>query len=261
VVPAEAITTGLFWDTDEPYHYLRAARTRDGLVVLVGGEDHRVGIDGDNDAFEMLERYARERFPVERVVRGWSGQIMEPLDGLPYIGPREEGSSVLLATGFSGNGMTFGTVAAQLLSDTIAGRANAYAPLYAPDRLLGARQWAKYAAQNLPAAWTLVSDLLPLPKASSVDDLQPGEGRVIRIHGEKTAAARDREGVLHLVSPTCTHMGCDVAWNPVEQTWDCPCHGSRFDMDGCVLHGPATAPLENLSAVSGSANPASTVRR
>jgi Rieske Fe-S protein len=158
----------------------------------------------------------------------------------------------MVGTGYSGNGVTFGTVAARVLADTVATRVNPYAELYAPTRPLGARQWAKYAAQNLPAAWTLVTDMLPLPASSSIDDLKPGEGRLLRIGGEKAAAARDRNGVLHVISPTCTHMGCEVAWNDVERTWDCPCHGSRYDLDGTVLHGPATAPLESLSTFAGS---------
>jgi glycine/D-amino acid oxidase-like deaminating enzyme/nitrite reductase/ring-hydroxylating ferredoxin subunit len=237
---------GLFWDTEEPYHYIRSAVTREGPIVIVGGEDHRTGTDGEQDSLERLERFARERLAVEAVVKAWSGQIMEPVDCLPYIGPREPGSRVYLATGYSGNGITFGTVAARLFTDVIRGTGSAYAEIYSPDRMMAPRQWAKYAAQNLPAAWTLVSDLLPLPRAESLDDLQPGEGRVVRLDGQKVAATRDRSGTLHAVSPTCTHMGCDVAWNALEQTWDCPCHGSRYEPDGRVLHGPATMPLEPL---------------
>jgi glycine/D-amino acid oxidase-like deaminating enzyme/nitrite reductase/ring-hydroxylating ferredoxin subunit len=246
-VADRAIPSGLFWDTNDPYHYIRTAPTGDGTALIVGGEDHRVGTDGEIDAFDALGSYAKERFPVEGILAKWSGQILEPVDGVPYIGPRDENSRVLVATGYSGNGLTFGTLAAQLLVDAIGGRPNPYAALYAPNRLLGAKQWAKYAAQNLPAAWTLVADMLPLPMNRSVDTLKPGEGRVIRVAGEKTAAARDLNGTIHLVSPTCTHMGCEVAWNAVEQTWDCPCHGSRYDIDGTVLHGPATAPLASLS--------------
>ncbi len=246
-VDDRAIPNGLFWDTNEPYHYIRSATTSHGLIVLVGGEDHRVGTDAGADAFAALERYTRDRFLVRDVVCQWSGQIMEPVDGLPYIGLREENSHVIVGTGHSGNGLTFGTVAAQMAADIIAGRVNPYAELYSPTRPLGARQWAKYAAQNLPAAWTLVTDMLPLPVSTSTDDLKAGEGRLMRIGAEKAAAARDRNGVLHVISATCTHMGCEVAWNDVEQTWDCPCHGSRYDVDGTVLHGPATAPLEGLS--------------
>ncbi len=246
-----AVPNGVFWDTDEPYHYIRSATMSHETMVLVGGEDHRVGTDTEAEAFSELERYTRDHFPVRDVVCKWSGQIMEPVDGLPYIGPREENSHVVVATGYSGNGLTFGTVAAQVVADIIAGRVNPYAELYSPTRPLGPRQWAKYAAQNLPAAWTLVTDRLPLPASTSADDLKPGEGRVMRIDREKAAAARDRHGVLHVISATCTHMGCEVAWNDVEQTWDCPCHGSRYDVDGTVLHGPATASLESLSTFAG----------
>jgi glycine/D-amino acid oxidase-like deaminating enzyme/nitrite reductase/ring-hydroxylating ferredoxin subunit len=244
---------GLFWDTDEPYHYIRAAHGNDGPVLMIGGEDHRTGTDGEHEALQRLETYARERFAIDAIVQRWSGQIMEPVDGLPYIGPRESGSSVYLAGAYAGNGLTFGSIAAQVIVDMIRGVGSPYAELYAPDRMLAARQWAKYAAQNLPAAWTLVSDLLPYALTTSLNDLKPGEGRVVRLNGAKVAASRDLTGVLHAVSPTCTHMGCDVAWNVLERTWDCPCHGSRYTPDGQVIHGPATAPLESLGSSAGAA--------
>jgi len=237
--------SGLFWDRDDPYHYLRSAVTGDGPIVIVGGEDHRTGAGDDaRDAVVRLEGFARERFPVALVVKQWSGQIMETVDGLPFIGPREEGSRVYLATGYAGNGLTFGTVAAQLLCSLIRGVGTPYAEWYAPNRTLAPRQWAKYAAQNLPAAWTLVSDLIPSPRGESVDEIEPGEGKIIRLHGHKVAACRDHSGQLHLVSSHCTHLGCEVGWNNFEQSWDCPCHGSRFDPAGHVLHGPARAPLQ-----------------
>jgi glycine/D-amino acid oxidase-like deaminating enzyme/nitrite reductase/ring-hydroxylating ferredoxin subunit len=246
-VPDSQLAGGIFWDLAEPYHYIRTAITREGPVVLIGGEDHRTGADTEAEAIERLEQYARERFVIERNVSAWSGQIMEPVDGLPYIGPRDEGSRVYLATGYSGNGLTFGSVAAQVLADLIRGISNPFAEIYSPQRTLGPRQWAKYAAQNLPAAWTLVSDSFPHPRAATLEGLKPGEGRVVRVNGETVAAARDANGMLHMVSPTCTHMGCEVSWNVVEQTWDCPCHGSRYSVDGDVIHGPALVPLAQVA--------------
>jgi glycine/D-amino acid oxidase-like deaminating enzyme/nitrite reductase/ring-hydroxylating ferredoxin subunit len=248
------LPTGLFWDTEEPYHYIRTAHTDHGPVLLIGGEDHRTGTDAEQESFDAIERYARDRFNVIEIVQHWSGQIMEPVDGLPYIGARDSDSRVLIASGYGGNGMTFGTVAAQVLADIVRGVSNPYIELYAPNRMMAARQWAKYAAQNLPAAWTLVSEMLLHPRATSLEDLKPGEGRVVMLNGAKVAAARDRAGALHTVSPTCTHMGCDVAWNIVEQSWDCPCHGSRYSIDGRVAHGPATLPLEPLAALAASAS-------
>jgi glycine/D-amino acid oxidase-like deaminating enzyme/nitrite reductase/ring-hydroxylating ferredoxin subunit len=241
-VPDSELVGGTFWDTADPYHYLRSAVTPEGSVVLIGGEDHRTGADTEPEAIERLEQYARERFAIERIISAWSGQIMEPVDGLPYIGTREDGSHVYLATGYSGNGMTFGSFAAQLLADLIRGVDTPYADIYSPHRTLGPRQWAKYAAQNLPAAWTLVSDSFPHPRGT-LDGLNPGEGRIVRINGETVAAARAADGTLHAISATCTHMGCEVSWNVVEQSWDCPCHGSRFGVDGRVIHGPAVVPL------------------
>jgi nitrite reductase/ring-hydroxylating ferredoxin subunit len=249
-VASDQVPHGLFWDLAVPYHYVRAARTAGGPVVVVGGEDHRTGTDADAESCERLEQYVRERFSGAEMLQRWSGQIMEPVDGLPYIGRREGGSRVLLGTGYAGNGLTFGTAAAQVLADIVRGLANPYAELFAPNRMMAARQWARYAAQNLPAAWTLVGDLLPHPRAASLDDLRAGDGRVVTFNGAKVAAARALDGTLHLLSPSCTHMGCDVAWNRVEQTWDCPCHGSRYGLDGQVLHGPAVLPLESLAAAT-----------
>lgn len=246
-VDASALPHGLFWDTDDPYHYIRSARTASAPVVLVGGEDHRTGIEGEPEAMGRLEAFARERFQTREVTGRWSGQIMESVDGLPFVGPREQDSRVYLATGYAGNGLTFGTVAAQVLFELLRGGRSAYAELYAPARSLTARQWAKYAAQNLPAAWTLVSDMLPHARQGSLDEIAPGEGRVVRLDGRRVAASRDAGGAVHLVSPTCTHLGCEVAWNALERTWDCPCHGSRFDPEGQVVHGPATSPLSPIA--------------
>jgi glycine/D-amino acid oxidase-like deaminating enzyme/nitrite reductase/ring-hydroxylating ferredoxin subunit len=246
-VPDFQLVGGVFWDTADPYHYIRTATTHEGPVVLIGGEDHRTGADTEPEAIHRLEQYARERFAVARIISAWSGQIMEPVDGLPYIGPRDDGSHVYLATGYSGNGLTFGSMAAQLLTDLIRGVDNPYAAIYSPQRTLAPRQWAKYAAQNLPAAWTLASDSFPQPRAMSLEGLKPGEGRIVRVNGETVAAARDATGTLHAISPTCTHLGCEVSWNAVEQTWDCPCHGSRFGADGRVIHGPAVLPLAAVS--------------
>jgi glycine/D-amino acid oxidase-like deaminating enzyme/nitrite reductase/ring-hydroxylating ferredoxin subunit len=252
-IAASELPVGLFWDRDDPYHYIRGATTSAGPVVILGGEDHRTGSGDAASAIENLKAYARKRFPGAQAIAEWSGQIMESMDGLPFVGPREAGSHVYLATGYAGNGLTFGTVAAQVLSDLIRGAGSAHAEWYAPSRALAAREWAKYAAQNLPAAWTLVTDLLPYRRVDSVDDLEPGEGRVVRLNGQKVAASRDADGTIRLVSATCTHLGCDVAWNRLEQSWDCPCHGSRFHSDGHVLHGPATSALESRDAAAAAA--------
>ena len=251
------LVEGLFWDTDDPYHYMRSVMTHDGPILLVGGEDHRTGADEATDSVGRLEAFARERFPVERIVKEWSGQIMEPVDGLPLIGPREAGSRVYLATGYAGNGLTFGTAAAQLISSLIRGAGSAVADWYSPTRTLATKLWAKYAAQNLPAAWTLVSDMLPQLSGQSIDALAPGDGCVVRLQGQRVAASRDLDGGLHCVTATCTHLGCEVVWNRLEQSWDCPCHGSRFDPDGHVIHGPATSALQVITDEPG-AEPTST---
>ena len=160
--------------TDDPYHYIRSVITHDGPILLVGGEDHRTGADEATDSVARLEAFARERFPVGRIIKEWSGQIMESVDGLPLIGPREAGSRVYLATGYAGNGLTFGTAAAQLFSCLIRGAGSPVAEWYSPTRTLAAKLWARYAVQNLPAAWTLVSDVLPHSEATRSMISHPG---------------------------------------------------------------------------------------
>jgi glycine/D-amino acid oxidase-like deaminating enzyme/nitrite reductase/ring-hydroxylating ferredoxin subunit len=249
--PSCALPHGLFWDTDAPYHYLRTARTAQGALLLVGGEDHRTGADGEREAIARLETFVRSRFDVEQIVAAWSGQIEEPVDGLPYIGPREEGSHVYVASGYGGTGLTFATVAAQILSATIAGERCDHAHLYALGRAIPEQHWATYAAQNLAAAWALVSDPAAHSDGAAISQLKPGEGLVVQLEGERVAVARDTAGLIHAVSAICQHLGCDVAWNAVEQTWDCPCHGSRYDVDGRPLNGPTTEALQPLAALMG----------
>jgi glycine/D-amino acid oxidase-like deaminating enzyme/nitrite reductase/ring-hydroxylating ferredoxin subunit len=246
-VPRAQAVDGLFWDSEEPYHYTRSFAGPDGRLLIIGGKDHRVGT-GDQaplDAVEALEAYARERFDVEEVVGRWSGQIIEPLDGLAYIGPRSSGSRVHVATGYSGNGLTQGTLAAMILSDLVLDRANPFAIVYDPGRTTTAAAM-DYIRRNSVVAVNWIRDHLTTldANAHSLEEVPAGGGRIVAIGGEKYAVARDGDGTMHCLSPVCTHMGCDVAWNDFEKTWDCPCHGSRFDLEGHAVHGPATTRLE-----------------
>jgi glycine/D-amino acid oxidase-like deaminating enzyme/nitrite reductase/ring-hydroxylating ferredoxin subunit len=253
-VPRGSVTRALFWDTPDPYHYIRvesisaknkdAGRTEEYDLLIVGGEDHKTGqADDANKRYAWLERWTRTRFPmIEEIEFKWSGQVMEPIDGLAFIGrnPMDE-DNVYIATGDSGNGMTHGTIAGILLTDLIMGRENDWARLYDPARKT-LRALKEFASENLNVA-RQYADLLTGGDVDSADEIKPGKGAIVRHGLKKVAAYRDESGTLHQRSAVCVHLGCIVDWNSKEKTWDCPCHGSRFDAYGKVFQGPANSDL------------------
>ena len=244
-VPAESIPHLLLWDTPDPYHYVRlqhgngnGRRTHDYLIV--GGEDHKTGQADDFDRrFAALESWTRARFPmIQDVPLRWSGQVMEPVDGLAFIGRNPGEENVYIATGDSGNGMTHGTIAGLLVNDLIAGRENAWTTLYDPARK-SLRALAEFARENANVAAQYADHARP-GDVDAVEHIALGAGAVIRRGLKQLAVYRDEMGALYEHSAVCTHLACIVAWNGTEKTWDCPCHGSRFDkLDGHVLNGPA----------------------
>jgi glycine/D-amino acid oxidase-like deaminating enzyme/nitrite reductase/ring-hydroxylating ferredoxin subunit len=239
-VPSGSVPRALYWDTADPYHYVRLA----GDILIVGGEDHKTGQEDDGvDRLRRLEQWARERFPIGAVEFEWSGQVMEPVDGLAYIGrnPGDKGH-IFVATGDSGHGMTHGTIAGILIRDLILGRANEWERLYDPSRKT-ARSAADYVRENLNVVKQYADYVTP-GEVRSEDEIRPGEGAVIRQGLKKQAVYRDEAGGLHRASAVCPHLGCIVHWNSLERTWDCPCHGSRFGIDGSVLNGPAIGGLD-----------------
>jgi|CXWL01.1.fsa_nt_gi glycine/D-amino acid oxidase-like deaminating enzyme/nitrite reductase/ring-hydroxylating ferredoxin subunit len=246
LMDGEVAPLGLFWDTEDPYHYIRSHASDGGPLLIVGGEDHKTGKDEDTtERFETLLAFAAARFKVASVQYRWSAQVIEPVDGLPFIG-RESGSEhVYVATGFSGTGITFGTLAGMINTDLILDRKNPYQDLYDPSRFKAKASIVDYVKENVDFPVHLVKDRLKGAEATSLAEVAKGEGKIVELGGEKTAVYRDERGLLHAVSPVCTHMGCLVGFNNAEKTWDCPCHGSRFDKDGKVLNGPAVTPLES----------------
>jgi glycine/D-amino acid oxidase-like deaminating enzyme/nitrite reductase/ring-hydroxylating ferredoxin subunit len=248
-VPRGAISRGLYWDTPDPYHYVRLQDPPSGMadseILIVGGEDHKTGQADETGArFECLEQWARERFPmIESVDYRWSGQVMEPVDYMAYIG-RNPGSDrhIFVATGDSGNGMTHGAIAGILLTDLVLGLKNSWAALYDPSRVkLGAA--SEFLKENVNVA-EQYKDWLTEGDVGDEKEIEPGEGAVIRRGSKKVAVYRDERGTLHERSAVCTHLYCIVDWNSTEKTWDCPCHGSRFDPFGKVINGPAISPLQ-----------------
>jgi glycine/D-amino acid oxidase-like deaminating enzyme/nitrite reductase/ring-hydroxylating ferredoxin subunit len=253
-VPHGSVTKALYWDTLDPYHYVRLQGAADAAsqdFLIVGGEDHKTGQRDDAaDRYSRLEAWARARFPMMGEVEfRWSGQVMEPIDGLAFIGrnPMDK-DNVFVATGDSGMGMTHGTIAGILLTDLILGRANPWESLYDPARktLRAASEFAKETTNmvNQYAGWLTPGDL------SSLEEITPGSGAVLRRGLKKVAVYRDEHGSFHAYSAVCTHLGCIVTWNSSEHTWECPCHGSRFDRKGRVLNGPAIRPLREIEEKS-----------
>ncbi|HYI10904.1 MAG TPA: FAD-dependent oxidoreductase [Thermoanaerobaculia bacterium] len=237
---------GLFWDTADPYHYIRWQDTDEGTYIIIGGFDHRTGEEEDTEGcFAQLAAYSKESFGVDSPAYRWSGQVIEPHSGLPLIGGS---GNLYISTGYAGQGMTFGTAGAMLIADLITGVANPWAEVFDPSRNRPHMTTREFITENLHFPAHLVPDRLTSlgVEAKSTDEVHAGEGKIIEVDGKKIAAYRDDAGTLHCVSPVCTHMKCDVAWNSGEKTWDCPCHGSRFDPDGGVLNGPAKVPLEKL---------------
>jgi glycine/D-amino acid oxidase-like deaminating enzyme/nitrite reductase/ring-hydroxylating ferredoxin subunit len=234
------IPPALYWDTGDPYHYVRLADD----ILIIGGEDHKTGqADDGAERLARLESWARERFPVGPAEFKWSGQVMEPVDGLAYIGrnPGDKGH-VFVATGDSGHGMTHGTIAGRLITDLILGRPNEWERLYDPSRK-PLKSTGEYARENLNVV-KQYTDLITPGEVGSESEITPGRGAIVRHGLKKFAVYRDERGALHRASAVCPHLGCIVHWNSLEGSWDCPCHGSRFGTDGSVLNGPALGGLD-----------------
>ena len=235
------LADGLFWDNDEPYHYVRRASSEAEDIYLIGGCDHRTGAGDERQAETDLEQYARSRFDVREVICRWSAEFFEPTDGLPLIGRDATSENVWLATGFSGVGLTWGTAAGRLIAEQIHGAKTPLEDRLSPRRL-GAKHPATMALEQVPAAASFAERVLPADEIDP-ESLAVGEGRVGMVDGSHTAVCRTSDGCLHRRSPICTHMGGVVRWNPVEQTWDCPVHGGRFKAEGERLYGPPESDL------------------
>jgi glycine/D-amino acid oxidase-like deaminating enzyme/nitrite reductase/ring-hydroxylating ferredoxin subunit len=257
-VPKGSVTRALFWDTAEhagqedkpigviPYHYVRLAKgeSADEEILIVGGEDHKTGQANDfEQRYDRLEEWTRVRWPqAGEVVFRWSGQVMEPEDGLAFIGrnPTDK-DNVYICTGDSGNGMIHGTLAGMVIPDLILSRENPWAKLYDPSRL-SFKAAADFLKENINVA-AQFRDYVTGGDVSSASGIAPGQGAVVRRGLRKIAIYRDDSGAFHEMTAVCPHLKCIVHWNRNEKTWDCPCHGSRFDAMGHVLNGPSIADL------------------
>ncbi|HEX5067437.1 MAG TPA: FAD-dependent oxidoreductase [Myxococcota bacterium] len=239
---AAPIERALYWDCADPYHYLRAIPA-DPRLVLCGGADHRTGRGDPAESLKDLEEWLRAKLPVEEIVARWSHEYFEPADGLPLIGLLPASRSHYVAAGYSGTGLTFGTLAAMLVRDLIVRGSSPWQEIYTPSRLKPLAAGKGFARENLGVAWRLIADRVRRGSASDASRLASGAGCLLRVDGTQVAAYRDPEGSLHLLSPRCTHLGCIVSWNSLEESWDCPCHGGRFSARGRPLYGPPVAAL------------------
>lgn len=249
-IARSSVPPGVFWDTSDPYHYIRTVERTDknSDLLIIGGEDHKTGQDDHpQHRFDSLEYWARLRFPKARkLLYKWSGQIMESVDGLAYLGRNPmDTENIYVITGDSGNGLTNCTIGARLITDMIAGRKNAYEKIYDPSRI---------ALQSVPALLRENSNVLAQyrdwfrTRTKPDTALMPnGSGTVYRDGLSMIALYKDDNGRTKKLSAACTHLGGIVHWNPVEKSWDCPCHGSRFSSHGDVLEGPATEGLKKIA--------------
>jgi len=237
----------LAYDMQEPYHYFRTHVIKDTPYLIIGGEDHKTGHGAPNNAFQTLEAYARTHFQVSSIDYRWSAQYFEPADGLPYIGELPGADEeTYVATGFSGNGILFGSFSGLLLADLILGRENPSEKLFSPSRIKPIAGFTNFVRENADVAYRFVSDRIGIEQLDALVEMAPGTGAVVNYEQEKIALYKSPDGNVSALSPVCTHAGCIVTWNDAEKSWDCPCHGGRYDVYGTVLTGP---PRKNLPAI------------
>jgi glycine/D-amino acid oxidase-like deaminating enzyme/nitrite reductase/ring-hydroxylating ferredoxin subunit len=240
------VPEGMFISAEGPTRSLRGVPLSGGELLLVGGDGHKVGQERHTRArYRRLEEFAREHFELESVDYHWSTQDPVPADSMPIVGrltPVSKNS--YMATGFAKWGMTNGTAAAMMLADAVQGRENPWASAFDSNRLRPRASAPKLVKENLNVGWHFVADRLTHRSSGSLEELAPGEGGLVNHDGDTVAGYRDDDGRLMAVSPTCTHLWCQVDWNEAERSWDCPCHGSRFAPDGTVIEGPAVTDLE-----------------
>ena len=235
---------GMYYSVDTPPRSLRYTEMNGEKLILVGGESHKPGQGvPTHEHYLELQSFSEQYLGIKEIPYRWSAQDMITPDKLPFIGPSTEGHpNILVATGYKKWGMTSGTIAAKILTDTILEKENRYSDLFHPSRLKGFGNMVK---DNLDVAKHLIQGKLEFV-VKTPNDLAHDEGEIVTLHGKRVGCYRDHDGDFHLVDSTCTHMGCEVNWNSGERTWDCPCHGSRYSIEGEVLEGPSVEPLRKV---------------
>jgi glycine/D-amino acid oxidase-like deaminating enzyme/nitrite reductase/ring-hydroxylating ferredoxin subunit len=239
-----ALPDALYWDTLDPYHYVRIHPGKEHDFLIVGGVDHKSGEADDADVrYEALEAWIRNLVPsVGGVTHRWSGQVMDTIDYSSFSGRNPGNTNVYVHTGDSGQGITHGVVGSLIIASMITQGRELWQELYGPDRKT-ASAISTFISENITAVKNFAEYVAP-GEVSSFGEIERGKGAVVRSGLKKVAAYRDENGALHARSAACTHLGCHLHWNSFERCWDCPCHGSQFSFDGAVLNGPAIHPLE-----------------
>ena len=247
-VPQGKLPAGIFWSQETGRHSLRAFSREGRHYALVIGEKHKTGQEPDMHARqEALAGWLREHLGAHAESHRWSAQGYYAADLLPYVGRSAGAENLYLATGFGADGLTYGAMASAIVADAILGRDNEYAEMYKARRIAPLKGGGKLVKENVNVVGEYLKDYAHLLHPGHAEELAPGDGRVVEIGGKRCAVHRTGDGRLLAVSPICTHLKCVVHWNSAEKTWDCPCHGSRFDVDGSVLEGPAPKPLEAIA--------------
>lgn len=238
----------LCYDLEDPYHYYRTQLINGKKFLIVGGKDHKTGQEENTDKpFQLLKDHTRKYFAVKEIVNYWSSQYYESADGLPYIGLLPGKSDrIYVATGFGGNGMVYSSVAAILFRDLLTSQSSPYEKLYEPGRIKPIAGFTAVMQHNTDVIKEYFKKIIPFEKIDSHLDIPPGEGKLVRLDDQSIALSKDMDAGIHAVSPVCTHLHCEVKWNVAEQSWDCPCHGARYNPDGKVLNGPAYRDLETI---------------
>lgn len=238
----------LGYDLMDPYHYYRVQEVDGEKLLIAGGEDHKTGHSEDTgECFSILENYVREYFDVDVVKYSWSSQYYEPVDGLPYIGEMPGSKNIYVATGFRGNGMMFGSLSSKIISDLILTENSEYEKLFNPSRVDPIAGFTEFVKENVSVVTDFIKDKLFVEKVTSLSEVNDGEGKVVKYEGDSYAVYKEKEGKVHLLKSTCPHAKCEVRWNSAETSWDCPCHGSRFGIDGAVLTAPSVTGLTKIN--------------
>lgn len=245
-IPEEQDPRGTYITPEGSTRSVRTAPYGDGQrLLIITGEKFTPGTGRVTERYRALMDWTAERSPEARLRYRWAAQDNTSTDRMPYIGPLHIGArGVYVATGYGGWGMSSGVMAARLLTGLIADNPLPWTRLYDPRRLRPVAEAVPFLEAQSKVAKHFIGDRLRRSHVDSVDDIAPGTGAVVRVAGQRCAVFRDETGTVHAVSATCTHLGCLVAFNDAEHIWECPCHGSRFTVDGAVAHGPATRPLE-----------------
>lgn len=242
---------GLAYDMYDPYHYYRTQVVNGEKFLIAGGEDHKTAHEKNTEmCFTKLESYVRKYFNIEEIPFRWSSQYFEPADGLPYIGHLPgHPENIFVATGYGGNGITYSHVAAMVLTDLLVKGSSPYEKLFDPNRVKPVAGFINFVKEGADVVGKLIGKWLSSSKITELSEIAKNEARVVRYEGHSIALYKDDNGGIHAVNPACTHINCVVDWNNAERSWDCPCHGSRFSMDGEVLTAPATRELEKVDLV------------